>query len=84
MSFDGTSIHGNISQVGQQLLRAVLGLNELEKLWRVINELEQIEKMSLFGFKEVMAHCGPGLSFDKNVVSKKAEQEWDVCLQIRE
>ena len=39
LPFDGTSVYGQISQVGQQLLRTVLGLDELEKFWRVINEL---------------------------------------------
>jgi hypothetical protein len=39
LSFDGASVHGQIAQVRQQLLRTVLGLNELEKLWRVIDEL---------------------------------------------
>lgn len=84
LSFDGTSIHGYISQVSQQLLGAVLSLNELEKLWRVIYELEWSSDVTPIGFQEDIAHCCPGLSSNENVVSEKAEQEGNVGLWMCE
>ena len=53
LSFDGTSVHGQISQVRQQFLCTVLGLNELEKFWGVIDKLEEgVQPMFLFRFGE--------------------------------
>lgn len=83
LSFDGTSVHGQISQVRQQLLRTVLGLNKLEKFWCVIYELEGDSTNVPVWIQRVVAHCRPGLSSDENVVSKKAEQEGNVGLRAR-
>jgi hypothetical protein len=83
LSFDGTSVHSHISQVRQQLLRTILGLNELEKLWCVVDKLER-SSVASFRFQEAIAYCCPSLPSNKNVVSEKAEQERYVGLRMRE
>lgn len=81
LSLDGTSIHSHISEVCQELLCTILGLDEFEKLRCIIYELgEMIELMHPLAPRKFVAHCRPRLSSDENVVSKKAEEEGDIGL----
>ncbi len=40
LPFNVASVHGKISEVGQQLLGTVLTLYKFEQIWGVIDELE--------------------------------------------
>lgn len=41
LAFDRTPVDGEVSEVGQKFLCTVLALNELEEVWRIINELKE-------------------------------------------
>jgi hypothetical protein len=42
LTLDRTSIDGEVSKIGQELLCTILALDELEKIWGIINELDAL------------------------------------------
>ena len=79
MALDRAAVDGEVAEVSEQLLRAVLALDELEEVGRVVDEL-------LFGDEyetsigKANTHGSPGLATNEDIVRQQTEQEGDVGL----
>lgn len=47
LTFDGASVHCKVAKIGEELLGAILALDELEEIWSVVDELSILSIFSI-------------------------------------
>ena len=79
MALDRATVDSKVAEVSEQLLRAVLALDELEEVGRVVDELMFGDEYET-SIGKANTHGSPGLATNEDIVRQQTEQEGDVGL----
>ena len=81
LALDRAAVDSEVAEVSEQLLRAVLALDELEEVGRVVDELMFGDEYET-SIGKANTHGSPGLATNEDIVRQQTEQEGDVGLQM--